>query len=152
MFLHKSVITWSPRKYYFRVVKILVFTWVAGVAAVLAASQIKKGECGLELELRSHIDPDSAATWRAPEWRPGDCASSTSNPPCDEMTSSLCWSPTTYSSGGIPILLRTSAKRRLASETFDLRERENMKRRNGQAEGKRRPVKRTKLTDNIFGR
>ena len=27
-----------------------------------------------------------------------------------------------------------------------------MKRRNGQAEGKRRPVKRTKLTDNIFGR
>ena len=33
-----------------------------------------------------------------------------------------------------------------------MRERENMKRRNGQAEGKRRPVKRTKLTDNIFGR
>jgi len=28
---------------------------------------------------------------------------------------------------------------------------ENMKRRNAQAEGKRRPVKRTKLTDNIFG-
>merc|ERR1719285_272693 len=68
------------------------------------------------------------------------------------MTSSLCWSPTTYSSGSIPILLRTSAKRRLLpSENFDLREKENMKRRNGQAEGKRRPVKRTKLTDNIFG-
>jgi len=117
----------------------------------LPRTRIKKGECGLELGLRSHIDPDCAAVWRALEWRPGDCASSTSNPPCDEMTSSLCWSPTTYSSGGIPILLRTSAKRRLASETFDLRERENMKRRNGQAEGKRRPVKRTKLTDNIFG-
>ena len=70
------------------------------------------------------------------------------------MTSSLCWSPTTFSSG-IPILLRTSSsstKRRLVSENFDLREKENMKRRNGQAEGKRRPVKRTKLTDNIFGR
>jgi hypothetical protein len=37
------------------------------------------------------------------------------------------------------------------SENFDLREKENMKRRNGAAEGKRRPVKRTKLTDNIFG-
>ena len=68
------------------------------------------------------------------------------------MTSSLCWSPTTFSSG-IPILLRTSSsKRRIVSENFDLKERENMKRRNGQAEGKRRPVKRTKLTDNIFGR
>merc|ERR1719361_1601895 len=67
------------------------------------------------------------------------------------MTSSLCWSPTTFSSG-IPILLRTSSsKRRIVSENFDLKERENMKRRNGQAEGKRRPVKRTKLTDNIFG-
>ena len=71
------------------------------------------------------------------------------------MTSSLCWSPTTFSSG-IPILLRTSSSskraRGLVSENFDLREKENMKRRNGQAEGKRRPVKRTKLTDNIFGR
>ena len=107
----------------------------------LPRTRIKKGECGLELGLRSHIDPDSAATWRAPEWRPGDCASSTSNPPCDEMTSSLCWSPTTYSSGSIPILLRTSAKRRLLpSETFDLRERENMKRggREGGEEGEGR--------------
>merc|ERR1719361_1620211 len=71
------------------------------------------------------------------------------------MTSSLCWSPTTFSSG-IPILLRTTSSstkrpRGIVSENFDLREKENMKRRNGAAEGKRRPVKRTKLTDNIFG-
>merc|ERR1719361_1207621 len=71
------------------------------------------------------------------------------------MTSSLCWSPTTFSSG-IPILLRTTSSstkrpRGIVSENFDLKEGENMKRRNGQAEGKRRPVKRTKLTDNIFG-
>ena len=72
------------------------------------------------------------------------------------MTSSLCWSPTTFSSG-IPILLRTTTATKrsrgtIVSENFELRAQENMKRRNGQAEGKRRPVKRTKLTDNIFGR
>lgn len=73
------------------------------------------------------------------------------------MTSPFCWSQATQITSSLaPFLARGRAGRarfpsRCAYLDFETRERENMKRRNGQAEGKRRPVKRTKLTDNIFG-
>ena len=61
------------------------------------------------------------------------------------MTGHLCWSSPIAT---FPLHLPRSARSHQERE-----DRENMKRRNGAAEGgKRRPVKRTKLTDNIFGR
>ena len=59
------------------------------------------------------------------------------------MTGHLCWSSPIAT---FPLHLPRSAR-------SHQEERETMKRRNGAAEGgKRRPVKRAKLTDNIFGR
>jgi hypothetical protein len=65
------------------------------------------------------------------------------------MTSSSCWSPHPLGSIGPWIAVRPN---RYSGHHLEPRESETMKRRNAAADGKRRPVKRTKLTDNIFGR
>jgi len=70
----------------------------------------------------------------------------------DEMTSSSsCWSSPQLTSLRPFFARRPSDFSRTSLQEFELREKENMKRRNAQAEGKRRPVRKTKLTDNIFG-